>query len=135
MFVLTDFLSIYSPRAGFLVFKKGCQRNPPGRSPMRIQGTEPCLGEWIFHDGADISPHDGVDVSPLRGSSVKRCPRHLGERCPRHLGNSIDRDMGLWLGFAWMGRSGGLRWHSFLFYLDECHILSSVYSSFWKMVT
>jgi len=117
------FLSIYSPRAGSQAFKKGCQRNPPGRSPMRIQAAEPCFGQDIFHDFAD--------VSPFRGSMfmfmwiwawilwMERCPRHRG-RCP-------GRNMGLRLGSAWMGRSGGLRWHSFLL----MSIFNSKYSIFF----
>ena len=42
IFVLSDFLSIYTLRSGTLVFKKGCQRNPLERSPVRIQGAKPC---------------------------------------------------------------------------------------------
>jgi len=46
LFVLIDFLSINTPRAGFHVFKKGCQRNPPDRSThagrSRCQGWGAC---------------------------------------------------------------------------------------------
>jgi hypothetical protein len=42
------FLTIYRHRSGLQVFKEGCQRNPPGRSPMRIQVAAPCDGQDSF---------------------------------------------------------------------------------------
>ena len=105
VFALTDFLSIYSPRAGFLVFKKGCQRNPPGRSPVRIQGAEPCSRSFR---------------SPGTVLRFRSSLRNSGD-VPRGSEKSVN--MGLWLGFAWMGRSGGLRWHSFL-------LLKTIFSNF-----
>jgi hypothetical protein len=108
-FVSPVFLTIYRHRSGLQVFKEGCQRNPPGRSPMRIQVAAPCDGQDSFLCSR-LQPSSASD-SEMFWTSWNLKHLKVGVGCR---GGCLGRHMWLRLGSAWMGRSGGLRWHSFL---------------------